>query len=82
MARVLDINEGKRRLAAKKGFDPWLRRFRISFDENTTIRQLDNPVIRYLVQGGEDSAVALYELIMGMRRAWPRYQVPLSRQHI
>jgi hypothetical protein len=67
MARVLDINEGKRRLAAKKGFDPWSRRFRTSLDENTTIRQLDNLVIKYLVQGGEDSAMALYELIMGIK---------------
>ena len=71
MARVLDINEGKRRLAAKKGFDPWSRRFRTSLDENTTIRQLDNPVIKYLVQGGEDSAMALYELIMGIRGLGP-----------
>ena len=71
MARVLDINEGKRRLAAKKGFDPWSRRFRTSLDENTTIRQLDNPVIKYLVQGGEDSAMALYELIMGIRGFGP-----------
>ena len=67
MARVLDINEGKRRLAAKKGFDPWSRRFRTSLDEDTTIRQLDNLVIKYLVQGGEDSAMALYELIMGIK---------------
>ncbi len=66
MARVLDMNEGKRRLAAKKGFDPWSRRFRTSLDEDTSIRQLDDSVIRYLVRGGEDSATALYELIMGI----------------
>jgi hypothetical protein len=71
MTRVLDINEGKRRLAAKKGFDPWSRRFQTSLDENTTIRQLDNMVIKYLVQGGEDSAMALYELIMGIRGLGP-----------
>ena len=71
MARVLDMNEGKRRLAAKKGFDPWSRRFRTSLDEDTSIRQLDDSVIRYLVQGGEDSAMALYELIMGIRGLGP-----------
>ncbi len=67
MARVLDIKEGKRRLAAKKGLAPWSRRFRTVLDENTYIRQLDKSIIRYLVWGGEDSAMALYDLIMGIR---------------
>ena len=67
MGRLLYISECKRRIAAKKGFSPWGRRFGISLDDNTSIRRLDNPVIKYLVRGNEDSSSALYELIMGMK---------------
>lgn len=67
MGRLLFINEWRRRIAAKKGFDPWGCRFGVSFDENTSIRRLDNPVIKYLVRGNEDSSAAFYELIMGMK---------------
>jgi hypothetical protein len=67
MARIFHIDEARRRIAARKGFDPWRRRFGISFDENTSIRRLDSLVIKYLVRGNEESAAALYDLIMGMK---------------
>ena len=66
MGRLLYISECRRRIAAKKGFSPWVRRFGISFDDNTSIRLLDNPVIKYMVQGNEGSSSAFYELIMGI----------------
>jgi len=66
MGRLLYISECKRRIAAKKGFSPWGRRFGISFDDNTSIRLIDNQVIKYLVRGNEDSSSAFYELIMGI----------------
>ena len=67
MGRLLYISECRRRIDAKKGFSPWRRRFGISFDENTSVRRLDNQVIKYLVRGSEDSSSAFYELIMGMK---------------
>jgi len=67
MGRLLHIVECKRRIAAKKGFNPWGRRFGISFDENTSVRGLDNQIIKYLVKGNEDSSAALCELIMGIK---------------
>lgn len=67
MGRVLFIAECKRRIVAKKGFEPWWRRFGIEFDENTSVRSLDTPVIRRLARGDEDSSSAFYELIMGMK---------------
>ncbi len=71
MAGIVDINEGRRRLAAKKGFTPWSRRFRASFNEDTSIRALDSPLIRYLVRGDEDSSMALNELVMGIKGLGP-----------
>ncbi len=71
MGEIVDINEAKRRLSAKKGLSRWSIRFRVSFDENTSIRQLDDPVIGCLAQGSEDSSMALYELIMGIKGLGP-----------
>ncbi|MHC1726047.1 MAG: hypothetical protein AB9866_08605 [Syntrophobacteraceae bacterium] len=67
MAIVFDINECRRRLTAKKGFGPWSRRFNLGFNDTTSIRELDNEVVKYLIHGGDDSAIALYELIMGVK---------------
>ncbi|MCE5332950.1 MAG: hypothetical protein LLG06_00015 [Desulfobacteraceae bacterium] len=71
MAKVLDLNEGRRRLAAKKGFEPWSRRFGIGFDDSTSIRRLEHHVIGFLIPGGEESAMALYELIMAIKGLGP-----------
>jgi hypothetical protein len=67
MGKLFYIEESRRRLAAKRGFDPWWLRFGVSFDENTSIRQLDDQVIKYLAYGKEGSSTALYELIMGIK---------------
>lgn len=66
MARVLSLIEHKRHLAAIKGFQPWTRRFGLPFEDDTSIRRLDDAMIKYLIPGGEDSAAALYELVMGI----------------
>jgi hypothetical protein len=71
MAGIVDINEARRRIVANKGFAPWSRRFRISFNENTCLRHLDDTVIGYLVRGGEDSGMALHELIMATKGLGP-----------
>lgn len=71
MAKVLDINEGRRHLAAKKGFEPWSRRFGIVFEDNTSVRQLENRILKFLIPGGEESAMVIYELIMAMKGLGP-----------
>jgi hypothetical protein len=74
MAKILDLFEQKRHLTAKRGFESWSKRFRIPFDDNTSIRQLDNYVVKYLIRGEEDSAVALYDLIMAIRGLGPGHR--------
>ena len=71
MATILDIHEGKRRLTARKGFEPWSRRFGFAFDQSTSVRLLDSSIVRFIIRGGEDSAMALYELIMGITGLGP-----------
>lgn len=67
MADILDLNERKRHLAAKKGLGPWSRRFGVVFADDTSVRDLDSSVIRFFIRGGEESAMALYEFIMGVQ---------------
>ncbi len=75
MAQILDLFECKRHLTAKRGFEPWSRRFGKAFEDGTSIRDLDSSIVRYLIRGGEDSAMALYEFIMGVMGlgAGPRF---------
>lgn len=75
MATILDLNERKRHLTARKGLEPWSRRFGNSFGDDTSVRDLDSSIIRYLIRGEAESTMALYELIMGMMGlgAGPRF---------
>lgn len=68
MAEILDLQEQRRRLNAKRGFAAWSRRFAEAFDENTSVKTLSDPTLRRLIQGGDDSSILLHELIMGIMR--------------
>ena len=67
MGIVISMVECRRRIAARKGFDPWRRRFGISFDENTSVRALDTAVIKRLAPGNEGASTTFYELIMAIK---------------
>jgi hypothetical protein len=81
-ADILDLRERKRHLAAKRGFEPWTRRFARSFEDTTTPASLDDAVIKDLIAGDEESAAALYELAMGVLGlgAGPRFHFLESRE--
>ena len=82
MVGIIDSSEGRRRVAAKKGFAPWTRRFRISCNENTSVRLLGDPVIGYLVRGGEDSVMALSRTDHGGEGARSGNTLPLPGQRV
>lgn len=68
MAEILDMQQERRRLAASRGFAAWSRRFAVSFDQNTCLEDFPDTVLRALIQGGDDSCLLLYELIMGVMK--------------
>jgi len=68
LAEILEFDQQRRRLAAKRGFAAWTERFSESFDENTSLEDLSDSTLRTLIQGGEDSSMLLYEVIMGIMR--------------
>lgn len=65
MGKVLQMEVQKRHLAAKRGYESWYRRFSRTFDTETAPADLGDGVLRTLIEGGEESSMALYELIMG-----------------
>ncbi len=66
MTEVLDMDEQRRRIAAKKGFQAWTKRFSEPFDEKTCIGDFSDAVLASLIRGGEESSMPLYELILGV----------------
>jgi len=65
MAVILELQQQRRRLEAKRGFEAWTRRFSESFAEETSLRDLRDDILRTLIQSEEDSSLLLYGLIMG-----------------
>ena len=65
MAVILELQQHRKRLAAKRGFEAWTRRFSETFHERTSLEDLSDSIIRVLIQSGKDSSMPLYELIMG-----------------
>jgi hypothetical protein len=65
MAVILELEQQRRRLAAKRGFEAWTRRFSDSFAEKTCLEDLRDDILRILIQSEEDSSLLLYGLILG-----------------
>jgi hypothetical protein len=66
LARVIDIFKGKSQIVARKGFQNWEHRFSEHFDEDTRIADLTNATLAKLIRGGEEAAMPIYELVMGV----------------
>ena len=66
MTKVVDLNNYRLQVMAKRGFGPWQKRFSESYDSRTRPSDLSDKTLYYLSQPGENSSIAYYELIMGI----------------
>jgi hypothetical protein len=66
MAEILNLDELRSKLLEQKVFSRWRRRFGHSFTSDTRILDISDKTLLYLSQPGEESALAFYELIMGV----------------
>ncbi len=71
MGTVIEMEKRRRSLMAKRGLQGWAKRFSESFDENTCIRDLSDPVLKALIQAGEESSTAINELVLGVKGMGP-----------
>ena len=66
MAKIVDLLTYRTKTAEQKGFGPWLKRFGESYGKETRLSDISAQSLYFLAQPGENSAVAYYELIMGV----------------
>jgi len=67
MPQLIDMEEGRRLLAAKRGFRNWVSRFKEDFGPKTRLCDLSLPTLYFLAQGRDKGAFYLYDLIMGLK---------------
>ncbi len=66
MVKVVDIEAYRAKTFRERVFAPWQTRFDESYDIDIKLSELSDKTLFFLAQPGENSAVAYYELIMGV----------------
>jgi hypothetical protein len=64
------------RLSAKRGFSGWSRRFSESFNETTCLEDISAETLQFLIQQGDDTSTAIYDLVMGIESLGPGSRFP------
>lgn len=67
MTRVIDFEEERRLITAKRAYRNWVNRFHEDFGPQTRLRDISMETLSFLAQGKESSAFYLYDLIMESR---------------
>jgi hypothetical protein len=67
MPRIIDMEEGRRLLAAKRGFRNWASRFQEDLGLDTRLADLSLETLSCLAQGKDKGAFYLYDLIMNLK---------------
>ncbi|MDY6836487.1 MAG: hypothetical protein SWH78_00805 [Thermodesulfobacteriota bacterium] len=66
MPKVIDLQDYRTKSAGDRGFEPWCKRFGESYGAETRLSDLSDRTLYFLAQPGEETAMAFYELIMGI----------------
>jgi hypothetical protein len=66
MADIVNLQSYQTKVAEKKGFSPWRKRFGEAFSRKTRLSDLSEGTLYFLACPSEENAVAFYELIMGV----------------
>ncbi len=67
MSQVIDLNESRLLMAAKKAFRNWESQFKEAFGPETRISDLSQNTLAFLAQGRDRGTFYLYDLIMNLR---------------
>jgi hypothetical protein len=71
MKKIVDLQTYRLKALEQRGFGPWRKRFAESFDSKTRLADLSDQTLYFLAQPGEPSAIAYYEVIMGILNLGP-----------
>jgi len=64
MGVILEFQQERRRLTAKRGFAGWAKRFPDSLNERTCLADLSDTMLRTLSQTGEGSSMLIHDLVI------------------
>ena len=67
MVEVIELDSFKRKQAAIRGFRSWARRFKEKLDEQTSLSDLTDKTLFFLISPGDQNIFALYDLVMGVK---------------
>jgi hypothetical protein len=68
LADIIDMEEKRRVLAARRGFRPWRSHFSDDFHENTCSKDLAHTTLQRLIQPGENSMEVIYEFVAEVKK--------------
>ena len=66
MSQLFDLTAYRSKVVEQRAFGPWRKRFGESYDGETRLADLSDRTIYFLAKPGEETALAYYELIMGI----------------
>ena len=66
MTRLLDLTAYRNKVIEQKAFGPWRKRFGESYGVETRLADLSDRALYFLAKPGEGTALAFYELVMGV----------------
>jgi hypothetical protein len=66
MTEIIDLNEGRLLIAAKKGYRNWARQFKEEFGIGTRLSHISLEAVSFLAQGKDKGTFYLYDLIMNL----------------
>jgi hypothetical protein len=67
MKKVIDLEEGRRVRAVRRGYRNWSSRFKEPFGMKTRLSQISLKTLSYLAQGKDKGTFYLYDLIMNVK---------------
>jgi hypothetical protein len=67
LAEVIKIDNARRRLAARRGFQSWSRMFDEAFDDQTRLADLSDAALGSLIQAGDQTTLVIHDFIMGVK---------------
>jgi hypothetical protein len=67
MAVILELQQERRRILARRAFAGWARRFSDQLDEHTRLSDLSDGTLRTLSQSGESASMLIHDLVIRFR---------------
>jgi hypothetical protein len=66
MAKIVDLQDYRRKTIVDKAFGPWLKRFGEACTDDSRLADLSDATLFRLARPGDESSLAFYEFIMGV----------------